>query len=165
MSLTVIIEGPDGAGKSTLVDIVARELDMDIIRMTANGDSSYSSYVQKLACDNVVFDRCWISEQIYAEFFGRQQRIEDIHCKYLNEIAVERHIPIIFVLPSIDVIISRLQQRGDEFSDVVIPNIRKIYEKYEEYLKKHDNIQVITSNDFKSFAEAIARFYRKESRS
>lgn len=44
--MPIIIEGPDGAGQSGL------------------------EYLQKLACDGVIIDRCWVSETL-TEFCGR----------------------------------------------------------------------------------------------
>ena len=38
--MPIIIEGPDGAGKSTLAKSLAGALDMNILKMTANGGQS-----------------------------------------------------------------------------------------------------------------------------
>lgn len=69
--MPIIIEGPDGAGKSTLAKSLADRLDMNILKMTANGGQSPDEYMQKLACDGVIIDRCWVSEQVYSDLFGR----------------------------------------------------------------------------------------------
>lgn len=61
--MPIIIEGPDGAGKSTLAKSLADKLDMNVLKMTANGGQSVQEYLQKLACDGVIIDRCWMSEQ------------------------------------------------------------------------------------------------------
>lgn len=55
--MRIIIEGPDGAGKSTLAKSLAGALDMNILKMTANGGQSAREYEQKLACDGVIIDR------------------------------------------------------------------------------------------------------------
>ena len=55
--MPIIIEGPDGAGKSTLAKSLADALDMNILKMTANGGQSVPEYLQKLACDGVIIDR------------------------------------------------------------------------------------------------------------
>lgn len=47
--MPIIIEGPDGAGKSTLAKALADRLDMNILKMTANGGQSATEYMQKLA--------------------------------------------------------------------------------------------------------------------
>ena len=48
--MPIIIEGPDGAGKSTLAKSLADRLGMNILKMTANGGQSVQEYLQKLAC-------------------------------------------------------------------------------------------------------------------
>lgn len=75
--MPIIIEGPDGAGKSTLAKSLAGALDMNILKMTANGGQSAREYEQKLACDGVIIDRCWVSEQVYSDLFGREPRIDN----------------------------------------------------------------------------------------
>lgn len=92
-----IIEGPDGAGKSTLAKSSAGALDTNISKMTADGGQSGPEYLQKLACDGVV--------------------------------------------------ISRLNERGDECADVVCPNIVEIYKRYREWAEAHDAAIVLEDND------------------
>ncbi len=52
--MPIIIEGPDGAGKSTLAKSSAGALDMDILKMTADGGQSVPEYLQKLACIPII---------------------------------------------------------------------------------------------------------------
>lgn len=145
--MLIIIEGPDGAGKSTLAKSLAGTLDMNILKMTANGGQSVSEYMQKLACDGVIIDRCWVSEQIYSDLFGREPRIDNDDAEALTELCEFTHIPIIVLLPPLHVVISRLNERGDEYADVVCPNIVEIYERYQKWAEKHDATIVLENND------------------
>lgn len=145
--MPIIIEGPDGAGKSTLAKSLAGALDMNILKMTANGGQSVPEYLQKLACDGVIIDRCWVSEQIYSDLFGREPRINHDDAEALTELCEHTGIPIIVLLPPLHVVIGRLNERGDEYADVVCPNIVKIYERYQEWAKAHDNAIVIEDNN------------------
>ena len=143
----IIIEGPDGAGKSTLAKSLADRLDMNILKMTANGGQSVTEYLQKLACDGVIIDRCWVSEQIYSDLFGREPRIDNDDAEALTEFCGLVGIPIIVLLPPLRVVISRLNERGDEYADVVCPNIVEIYKRYHEWADEHDNVIVLEDND------------------
>lgn len=145
--MPIIIEGPDGAGKSTLAKSLAGALDMNILKMTANGGQSAPEYLQKLACDGVVIDRCWVSEQVYSDLFGREPRIDNDDAEALSELCVLTGIPIIVLLPPLHVVISRLNERGDEYADVVCPNIVEIYKRYQKWAEAHDAAIVLEDND------------------
>lgn len=145
--MPIIIEGPDGAGKSTLAKSLAGALDMNILKMTANGGQSVPEYVQKLKCDGVIIDRCWVSEQVYSDLFGREPRIDHDDAEALTELCGLVGIPIIVLLPPLHVVIDRLNVRGDEYADVVLPNIAEIYKRYQKWAEEHDNAIVLKNNN------------------
>nr|DAQ69568.1 MAG TPA: AAA domain protein [Caudoviricetes sp.] len=145
--MPIIIEGPDGAGKSTLAKSLAGALDMNILKMTANGGQSAREYEQKLACDGVIIDRCWVSEQVYSDLFGREPRIDHDDAEALTEFCGLAGIPIIVLLPPLHVVISRLNERGDEYADVVCPNIVEIHKRYQEWAEVHDAAIVLEDNN------------------
>lgn len=145
--MPIIIEGPDGAGKSTLAKSLADRLDMNILKMTANGGQSPLEYMQKLECDGVIIDRCWVSEQVYSDLFGREPRIDVDEAEALTEFCALAGIPIIVLLPPLHVVIGRLNSRGDEFADVVCPNIVEIYKRYREWAEAHKAAILLEDND------------------
>lgn len=145
--MPIIIEGPDGAGKSTLAKSLAGALDMNILKMTADGGQSAREYMQKLACDGVIIDRCWVSELVYSDLFGREPRIGNCDAEALTEFCGRAGIPIIVLLPPLHVVIRRLNERGDEYADVVCPNITEIYKRYREWAEEHDDAIVLEGND------------------
>lgn len=155
--MPIIIEGPDGAGKSTLAKSLARALDMNILKMTANGGQSVPEYLQKLACDGVIIDRCWVSEQIYSDLFGREPRIDNDDAESLTEFCWRAGIPIIVLLPPLHVVISRLNKRGDEYADVVCQNIVEIYKRYQEWAEKHGAAIVLEDNDPTTAMEEVLK--------
>lgn len=141
----IILEGPDGAGKSTLADSLARELDLNILKMTINGGQSATEYLQKLQCDGVVMDRCWISEQIYSDIFGREPRLDADKCEWLTDVCADSNIPIVIVLPPLQLVIARLIKRGDEHEEV-IDNIEEIYRRYVDWVDNHDGQCVVVDD-------------------
>lgn len=155
--MPIIIEGPDGAGKSTLAKSLADRLDMNILKMTANGGQSVLEYMQKLACDGVIIDRCWVSEQIYSDLFCREPRIGNDDAEVLTELCGLVGIPIIVLLPPLHVVIGRLNARGDEYADVVCPNITEIYNRYREWAEGHDDAIVLEGNDPATAMEEILK--------
>ena len=155
--MPIIIEGPDGAGKSTLAKSLAGALDMNILKMTANGGQSAREYEQKLACDGVIIDRCWVSEQVYSDLFGRAPRIGNDDAEALTEFCGFAGIPIIMLLPPLHVVIGRLNARGDEYADVVCPNITEIYKRYQEWAEAHPYAIVLDDNDPATAMEEILK--------
>lgn len=145
--MPIIIEGPDAAGKSTLAKSLADRLDMNILKMTADGGQLMPEYLQRLACDGVIIDRCWVSEQIYSDLFGREPRIDDDDAEALTKFCGRAGIPIIVLLPQLHVVVSRLDERGDEYADVVRPNITEIYKRYREWAEGHGNAIVLEDDD------------------
>lgn len=145
--MPIIIEGPDCAGKSTLAEKLANALDMNILKMTANGGQSVPEYLQKLACDGVIIDRCWVSEQIYSDLFGREPRIDNDDAEALTELCGLIGILIVVLLPPLHVVIGRLNERGDEYADVVCPNIVEIHKRYQKWAEAHDAAIVLEDNN------------------
>lgn len=155
--MPIIIEGPDGAGKSTLAKSLAGALDMNILKMTANGGQSVREYKQKLECDGIIIDRCWVSEHIYSDIFGREPRIGNDDAEALTELCGFVGIPIIVLLPPLHVVISRLNARGDEYADAVCPNITEIYKRYQEWAEAHPYAIVLDDNDPATAMEEILK--------
>lgn len=140
--MRLILEGPDCAGKSTMAKELAERLQLDIIKSTYYGPKTSDAYRERLACQGAVIDRCWISEVIYSKYFEHISDVDDFTDKLLNDICIKRNIPIIVMLPPIDVIIQRMLERGDDFYSVVSPNVHAIYKDYEEYCAARPHIHV-----------------------
>lgn len=155
--MPIIIEGPDGAGKSTLAKSLADALDMNILKMTANGGQSVPEYLQKLACDGVIIDRCWVSEQVYSDLFNRKPRIDNDDAEALTEFCGLAGIPIVVLLPPLRVVVSRLNERGDEYADIVCPNIVEIYRRYQEWADAHDTAIVLEDNNRVTAMEEVLK--------
>lgn len=140
--MRLILEGPDCAGKSTMAKELAERLGLDIIKNTYYGPKTSDAYRERLACQGVVIDRCWISEVIYSKYFGYESSVDDFTDRLLNDTCAKRRIPIVVMLPPIDVIIQRMLERGDDFYSVVSPNVHAIYKDYEDYCAARPFINV-----------------------
>lgn len=140
--MRLILEGPDCAGKSTMAKELAERLSLDIIKSTYYGPKYSTAYVKRLECPDVVIDRCWISEVIYSDYFGCDSRVDADTDRLLNDCCIKMRIPIVVMLPPIDVIIQRMRERGDDFYAIVSPNVHAIYKDYEDYCAARPHIHV-----------------------
>ena len=78
----------------------------------------------------------------YSKSFGYDPDVDDFTDRMLCGICVKQNIPIVVMLPPIDVIIQRMMDRGDDFYSVVSPNVHAIYKDYEDYCAARHFINV-----------------------
>lgn len=145
--MKIILEGCDGSGKSTLAELFASKYACDIIHMTRWSDKTFDSYIKKISFnDNIIFDRCFISEYIYSKVFNRTTEITDEKIKFLLDLAINLNYNIYILTCNDDELIKRLKIRNNETDDI-INNIVKINEAYLIFAKRYD-IQIINKEDF-----------------
>ena len=71
--MRIILEGCDGTGKSTLAKFLAEKTGMKIVKLSQpKTDDPFQEYIElfdpespKYVGDNIILDRCWISEMVY----------------------------------------------------------------------------------------------------
>lgn len=140
--MKIIIEGCDGSGKSTLSELLASKYGCDIIHMTRWSDKSFDSYVKKISLnDNIIFDRCFISEYVYSNVFDRITEITDEKIKLLLNLAKSLDYHIFILTCDDNQLLERLKIRNNE-TDSIVNNVIKINKEYIDFAKKFD-IQVI----------------------
>lgn len=132
----IIVEGPDGAGKSTLI----KNLGFERIRLKSirggvggvlvdgKGDGlygwggtdhavlAYSKQIVKAEGRNVAFDRFHLSEIVYGPLLRPEQRPElEIHdLLNLNHHIRVKHIPVILCLPPFQTTLQNVTKDGRE---------------------------------------------------
>lgn len=77
--MKIIIEGPDGAGKSTLADAISRKTGFPVVHLTnVEPDKMDVQFKNALALDNVVLDRYILSNLAYNKACGAAKVSDDI---------------------------------------------------------------------------------------
>jgi thymidylate kinase len=137
----IIVEGPDGAGKTTLINALKRKArqfkrrhhgaytdETDIAQHYMK--SMWPAYTGKYP---VIMDRSWLAEPIYGTAFrGGQNRITAAQRRMLERVALSCRGVVIRCLPPFDVCAAVFKERqADEYLDSV-KTLRAVYSGYKK---------------------------------
>lgn len=135
----LIVEGPDGAGKSTLVKSLAKDLDLEIgERATKNRDKLYKVTRQdtytalakavKAHKKPLIWDRLFFSELVYSPAVGRTCEFSAEEQVFIRRVLKAMGCPIIVCRPSLKMVEKNVHQNVQMKG--VRENIRTIYNAY-----------------------------------
>lgn len=123
--MIVCIEGPDGAGKSTLVNYLISKYGMKMIHSNSETKNDLEYHLDLLKEDNVVLDRANLGEIVYPAVYGREPKMDwDDQIDFMNKCAENKVIYIIFYASDFNTLKERLFKRGD--TEQVLENAEKI---------------------------------------
>lgn len=111
---SVILDGADGVGKTTLAKYIAEYYKWDTCHCTAEDPMDFDFYKQLARKQNVVWDRHALGELIYPDVFNRKQHISTEDARIILEYAKEAGAKIFILTTHIDEIKRRLNERGNE---------------------------------------------------
>jgi thymidylate kinase len=131
----IIIEGPDGAGKSTLVQYIRRELGRIVIKPYYPKVNQLSYYLHSGPLYNDYFlERYYLSEVVYPRFKKNREPMEDWK-QFMIESALYQYAPVIFYLrPSRETILENIKVRGDDY--VSIEEVDLMIEEYDKAIQR-----------------------------
>lgn len=156
MAEYIIIEGPDGAGKSTLVKSILESHPGTVYGHfdKPESDEEAFGYWEKYAAfikehqdaKLVVLDRSWYSDMVYGPVMRGRIEMTDDHMEMLELLvkACGGGI-IIYLTAKPDTLWSRCKRRGESYIDTRTTLVR-IREKYEEVMKKPRYLPVIRTD-------------------
>jgi hypothetical protein len=135
---TVVLEGCDGAGKTTLANLLEERHGFTVIHSPRSPDSvdlsaRYRSILRRRG--RLVLDRSFVSELVYSQVFGRDSRLTVGQVLSLAEAVADRDGLFVHVHAQAGLIERRLRQRdGPTALDLL--TIEKIQAAYEQALSQ-----------------------------
>jgi len=142
----LIVEGPDGAGKSTLARYLSEQLglrlsDHSLLSDSDRNNPDYRSapVVRKRTYDGLmkavmgdedaeVHDRFLYSELVYSEVYGREPCFSFYESRHISRLLVALECPVIFCLPPLETIQSKMLP--DDHMEGAYARIAEIHGKY-----------------------------------
>lgn len=122
----ILIEGPDGSGKTTLVNNLLKAHPGSVTVHFSNpktkeeADNYWKVYSDAIyyAKPNVltIFDRCWISDRVYGPIFRNRQEMSIEHTRLLESAVIANGGGFLFYCTApINTLWKRCTTRGEDF--------------------------------------------------
>lgn len=127
--MLVVLEGCDGAGKSTLAEFLAKLLNADIVHCTAETPNNYGFFyniINIAKTKNIIADRFCYGQFVYQE--KEDRRLSKADLRVLETHMLEADGKVILVTAPEDVIIARLASRG-EITHMPVKDILSRFDK------------------------------------
>jgi thymidylate kinase len=145
MGHRIILEGVDGAGKTTLAKILANEYGLDYCHCGKTDPCDYAYYRQSIRKDNIVWDRHVIGELIYPTVFNRKSQCCPEDARIVLSLGKQDlGLKTIVLTADDDVIMNRLLARGDE-DPLILAQEKWINAQFIWYAK-HFNLPIIDTS-------------------
>jgi len=157
-SKLIIVEGPQGAGKTTVTDFIRHGLKYtNLYRLCGTSDSTPSGkekakdmyvdlldYIKRMENKsiNLVFDRTFFTEEIYCRLDFKQYKFSDVYEDLLEKFS-KLDFDIYYItlyLENTDLFANRLSRDGKAVLDYAKFTIESSINQQNQYLKMADEI-------------------------
>lgn len=128
--MRIIVEGCDGTGKTTLVNLLAKKYALDICHCTSEDPADFDFYKHTARKENVIWDRHTIGELIYPMVFDRKMMISPEDARIVLGYARENGGKVFVLTADDDIIRQRLLSRNIPEDSRIITKISYINDRF-----------------------------------
>lgn len=167
-NIRIIFEGSDGSGKSTwahrVLEVLQSQMDdsgrsrkINIVDLGGSAPMTDEFCQQTLLMPNTIWDRHFVSENIYSAFYNKEKRLKDLD--YMVSYCKDNNIPILVFIPE-----NHILEDGED-SDIVNRH-QELVEGYISFCKRYDINPIDSHNiDISYLMDIINKglWYNKES--
>lgn len=143
--MRIILEGVDGAGKTTLAKILADKYGLDICHCTQCDAADYDFYSQTLRKENVVWDRHTIGELIYPTVFGRKRQVSVEDVRLILHYAKQEGVIVLVLTADMPTLLERLNNRQVSENPLIMENLDYIDNEFRFYAEQY-HLQLIDTS-------------------
>lgn len=119
--MIIIIEGPDGSGKTTLAEMLSRQTGFPVVHRTQPKSEEEKAKMMDGYVDaikkgkNIIFDRCWYSEMAYGPIMRDKSVISYPDMYELEQLLTKRGALIIYCTDKPETLWYRCSKRGEDY--------------------------------------------------
>ncbi len=122
--MILVLEGPDGAGKTMLAEKLAKQMKGTIIHRVKPSTKKekklmFATYVEAMQNSTdgkvVIFDRCWYSELVYGTIMRDESMISAEDANMLERLLVSHKGIVIYCTGDTDDMWERCCERGETY--------------------------------------------------
>lgn len=135
--MKIILEGCDGAGKTTLAKILADKYGLDVCHCTQHDAADYDFYRQTLRKENVVWDRHTLGELIYPRIFRRTQQVGTEDVRLIMHYAKQEDVKVLVLTADISTLRARLNDRQVPENPTIVANLGHINNMFKFYAEQY----------------------------
>lgn len=139
--MIIIIEGPDGAGKTTLANKISEQTGFMLLHRTQpkteeDKKRMMDEYVQVIKANkNCIMDRCWYSEMVYGPIMRDASVISFVQMYELENLLARNGALIIHCTAPEHVLWKRCLKRGEDYIKDR-ETLKKIHDFFEDLMHK-----------------------------
>jgi len=168
----IVVEGPDGCGKTTLCNQLQRDFDLSIERPQRGGEAPVVPVRNRVyrALGRAVkghqpakiYDRLYLSELVYGKVLRDKVEFSAFEQLYINDLLKALRCPVIICMVDFDVAHDNLAKEPQLWG--VEENYRRIYYAYEQYIHRQPGVTQYdyeVADSYKKVSNEIAEYLQE----